>query len=110
MSAMRIGTRSLALGIGLAALEAQAGVHVGHVIRDDTLNLLDPKKKTYMAMTRSDFDELSGIGRVDGVPILTRSFTDGRPDGTESIVKEWTTRANPANLIEVPADYRLRKP
>ncbi|HZF16264.1 MAG TPA: hypothetical protein VE046_10010 [Steroidobacteraceae bacterium] len=54
-------------------------------------------------------DALSGMAHVDGMPILMRSFTDGEPDGTESIVKEWATRANPSSLFEVPSDYKQRK-
>ena len=81
-------------------------------MRDVIKHLAELTEKLTAAVKQFDTgaaDELNGIGRVDGVPILTRSFTDGQPDGTESIVKEWTTRANPANLFGVPVDYKLRK-
>jgi hypothetical protein len=55
-------------------------------------------------------NEFSGADRINGVPVLTRTFTNGQPDGTESIVSEWATRSNPPSLFDVPGDYKQLKP
>lgn len=60
-------------------------------------------------MNAASGNEFSGVDRINGVPVLTRTYTDGQPDGTESIVNEWATRVNPASLFEVPGDYRRVK-
>lgn len=62
-------------------------------MRDVIKRLSDMTEELTTAVKQFDSaagDELSGIGPVDGVPILTRS--------------------NPASLFEVPSDYKLRKP
>jgi len=60
-------------------------------------------------MNVSSGNEFSGADKIDGVAVLTRTFTDGEADGTESIVTEWATRSNPASLFDVPADYAKLK-
>jgi hypothetical protein len=51
-------------------------------------------------------EEFAGMNRVNGMPVLTRKFTDGKADPEETIVKEWTTRSNAADLFNVPSDYK----
>jgi hypothetical protein len=51
-------------------------------------------------------EEFAGLNRVNDMPILTRKFTDGKADPDETIVKEWTTRSNPADPFNVPNAYK----
>ncbi|MGH8262225.1 MAG: hypothetical protein ACRETU_03940 [Steroidobacterales bacterium] len=60
-------------------------------------------------MNAASGNEFSGADRINGVAVLTRTFTDGEADGTESIVTEWATRSNPASLFDVPAGYTKPK-
>jgi hypothetical protein len=49
------------------------------------------------------------FGGIDGFPVRTRSFTNGKPDADEDIVKSWKEQALPAALFEPPAGFRQAK-
>jgi len=45
-------------------------------------------------------------GSIDGFPIRTRSFANGKPDGTEQVLKTWVEEAIPAAMFSAPAGYK----
>lgn len=44
--------------------------------------------------------------RINGYPVRTRDFTDGKPDSEEDVLKTWQEAAIPASMFEVPAGYK----
>lgn len=45
-------------------------------------------------------------GSIDGFPIRTRSIVNGKPDGTEQVLKAWVEEAIPASMFNAPAGYK----
>ena len=46
--------------------------------------------------------------KLNGFPLITRSYADGRLEGSERAVKTWKSQDVPAALFEVPAGYTRR--
>jgi hypothetical protein len=53
----------------------------------------------------NDFEALT---KLDGFPVLTREFEQGKPTGDETHVKTWREEAVAPDRFEVPRDYRKR--
>jgi hypothetical protein len=120
---------------GMARIEDLRGKrpHVT-IFRDEAMYILEPAKKTYSVMDKASVERMSGqmgdamqqmqaelakmspeqramveqmMKQGGGGPGMgPPGAGDGKPDPNETIVKEWTTRSNPADLFNVPGDYK----
>ena len=43
---------------------------------------------------------------INGYPVRTRRYANGKPSGTETVLKTWNEEALAASLFEVPAGYK----
>jgi hypothetical protein len=48
--------------------------------------------------------------RIDGYPVRSRPYVDGKPQGVENVLKSWTEAAIPAATFTVPAGYKKKDP
>jgi hypothetical protein len=49
--------------------------------------------------------QIAVLEKINGVPIITRHFSGGKPDNEETVVKTWESRSLPASTFDVPAGY-----
>ncbi len=52
----------------------------------------------------------AAMEKLNGYPVLTRDFANGKPAGTERRMTEWREEPVPAAQFAVPAGYKLRDP
>lgn len=45
---------------------------------------------------------------IDGYPVRSRAYVDGKPQGIESVLKSWTETTIPASAFTVPAGYKKK--
>ena len=53
--------------------------------------------------------EFSALAKVNGFPVRTRSYENGRLAEDEQLVKVWREESIPASMFEVPAGYKQKK-
>jgi hypothetical protein len=61
---------------------------------------------SFAGMMNSEF---SALAKVNGFPVRTRSYDNGRLGDDERIVKVWREETIPATMFEVPAGYTQKK-
>lgn len=71
--------------------------------------LFDQMAKSMPQIGRGVGNEFRAQGKLDGFPIRTRSYTNGKLDPEESLVKSWKEQAIPAAMFEPPAGYKRRE-
>jgi hypothetical protein len=45
---------------------------------------------------------------IDGYPVRSRAYVNGKPQGIESVLKSWTETTIPASAFTVPAGYKKK--
>lgn len=53
--------------------------------------------------------EFSALSKVNGFPVRTRGYENGRLGNDEQLVKVWREEAIPASMFEIPAGYKQKK-
>ncbi len=71
--------------------------------------LFDQMAQSMPQIGRSVGSEFRAQGKLDGFPIRTRGYTNGKLDREESLVKSWKEQAIPASMFEPPAGYKRRE-
>jgi len=46
---------------------------------------------------------------VDGYPVRSRPYSNGKPVGTETVLKKWSEESIPKSMFEVPSGYKKRE-
>jgi hypothetical protein len=54
-------------------------------------------------------NEMSALSKVNGFPMRTRNYENGRLAPEEQVVKVWREEAIPASMFEIPAGYTQKK-
>jgi hypothetical protein len=54
-------------------------------------------------------EEFTSYTRINGFPVRTRGYNNGKPDGSETVLKSWREEALAPSLFNVPAGYRQAK-
>jgi hypothetical protein len=54
-------------------------------------------------------NQMSALRKVNGFPMRTRSYENGRLAPEEQVVKVWREEAIPASMFEVPAGYQQKR-
>lgn len=54
-------------------------------------------------------NEFDAQAKVNGFPVRSRGYEDGRLGNEEQLVKVWREEAIPASMFEVPAGYKAKK-
>lgn len=54
-------------------------------------------------------NEFSALAKVNGYPVRTRAYDNGKLGDEEQIVKVWREEAIPAAMFEIPADYQRKQ-
>ncbi len=54
-------------------------------------------------------NQMSALRKVNGYPMRTRSYENGRLAPEEQVVKVWREQAIPASMFEVPAGFRQKQ-
>lgn len=53
--------------------------------------------------------EMSALDKVNGFPMRTRGYENGKLISEEQLVKVWREEAIPASMFEIPAGYKQKK-
>ncbi len=53
--------------------------------------------------------EFAALSKVNGFPVRTRGYENGRLGNEEQLVKVWREEAIPASMFEIPAGYKQKK-
>jgi len=53
--------------------------------------------------------QIAVLDKINGFPIVTRHFSGGKLDSSESVVKTWESRTLPASTFEVPAGFTRKE-
>jgi hypothetical protein len=53
--------------------------------------------------------EMSALNKINGFPVRTRGYENGKLIGEEQLVKVWREEAIPASMFEIPAGYKQKK-
>jgi hypothetical protein len=53
--------------------------------------------------------EMSALSKVNGFPVRTRGYENGKLGNEEQLVKVWREEAVPASMFEIPAGYKQKK-
>jgi hypothetical protein len=53
--------------------------------------------------------EFNTMIRVNGFPVRTRSYENGKLGNAEQLVKVWREEAVPASMFEIPAGYTQKQ-
>jgi hypothetical protein len=54
-------------------------------------------------------NEMAALSKVNGFPVRTRDYENGRLAPEEQVVKVWKEQAIPASMFEIPAGYTQKK-
>ena len=54
-------------------------------------------------------NEFSALSKVNGYPVRTRAYDNGKLGDEEQLVKVWREEAIPASMFEIPADYKQKQ-
>jgi hypothetical protein len=54
-------------------------------------------------------NQMSALRKVNGYPMRTRSYENGRLAPEEQVVKVWREQAIPASMFEVPAGFKQKQ-
>jgi len=54
-------------------------------------------------------NEFSALSKVNGYPMRTRAYDNGKLGDEEQVVKVWREEAIPASMFEIPADYKQKQ-
>lgn len=54
-------------------------------------------------------NEFSAQAKVNGFPVRSRAYDNGKLGDEEQLVKEWREEAIPASMFEIPAGYKPKK-
>lgn len=54
-------------------------------------------------------NEFEALSKVNGYPVRTRGYTNGKLEDSEHLVKVWREEAMPASMFEIPAGYKQKQ-
>jgi len=54
-------------------------------------------------------NEFGAQSKVNGFPVRTRGYEDGKLGNTEHNMSVWREETFPASMFEVPADYKQKQ-
>ena len=55
-------------------------------------------------------EQVKARNGIDGYPVRSRPYFNGKPQGVESVLKSWTETNIPAANFEIPAGYTKKAP
>ena len=55
-------------------------------------------------------EQVKARNGIDGYPVRSRPYFNGKPQGVESVLKSWTETNIPAATFEIPAGYKKKAP
>jgi Domain of unknown function (DUF4412) len=71
--------------------------------------LFEEMAKSVPMLTGMMTSEFNTMIRVNGFPVRTRPYDDGKLGTTEQLVKVWREEALPASMFEIPAGYTQKQ-
>lgn len=66
-------------------------------------------RKASSAFAAGSGDEYEALTKMNGFPVLTRDYENGKPTGRETRVRAWREESMAAALFEVPSGYHERE-
>ncbi len=54
-------------------------------------------------------DSAKARNAIKGYPVRVRTYMDGKPTGTEQVLKSWTEESVPAAAFDIPASYKKQE-
>jgi hypothetical protein len=80
-----------------------------HSVFEKFARIFEDMAKNLPQLSGSMNTQMSALRKVNGFPMRTRSYENGRLAPEEQVVKVWREQAIPASMFEVPAGYKQKQ-
>jgi hypothetical protein len=93
----------------VAAFSALPGKENFQTVFANFAKVFEEMTKTVPMLSGMMANEFDALSKVNGYPVRTRGYSDGKLEDTEHLVKTWREESMPASLFDIPAGYKQKQ-